>query len=90
MLIGGDLINIPHEKYINYFTEFQRIKVPIYAVIGNHDIYFGPNTTLIEKIFEVGNIHPLRNSTILREELQLVGIDDKELRGTKKLHTIIE
>jgi predicted MPP superfamily phosphohydrolase len=53
VLIGGDLINIPHDIYINYFEEFQRIKVPVYAVIGNHDIYFGPDTTLIEKIFKV-------------------------------------
>ncbi|MDR2541510.1 MAG: metallophosphoesterase [Candidatus Peribacteria bacterium] len=53
VLIGGDLINIPHERYISYFEEFQRIKVPVYAVIGNHDIYFGPDTTIIEKIFKV-------------------------------------
>jgi predicted MPP superfamily phosphohydrolase len=90
VLIGGDLINIPHERYLNYFSEFQRIKVPIYAVIGNHDIYFGPDTHLIEKIFQKGNMHPLRNTTTQRKDLQLVGIDDKELRDKKKLNAIIE
>jgi predicted MPP superfamily phosphohydrolase len=91
VLIGGDLINAPKENYVAAFRAFQKIKVPIYAVIGNHDVLFGPHTNIIERVFKMGGITPLRNRTILHKDLQIIGIDDKDLwKKKKKLTTILE
>lgn len=40
VLIGGDLINTPKPNYAQNFKCFREISAPIYAVIGNHDVYF--------------------------------------------------
>jgi predicted MPP superfamily phosphohydrolase len=85
VLVGGDIVNTPQATYAPAFTEFQRITVPIYAVIGNHDVYFGPFPRVITEIFKVGKMLPLRNETLITHGIQLVGIDDKILRKKKSL-----
>ncbi|MDR0650277.1 MAG: metallophosphoesterase [Candidatus Peribacteria bacterium] len=52
VLIGGDIVNTPQATYVAAFDEFQRIKAPMYAVTGNHDVYFGPFTGVITEIFK--------------------------------------
>ncbi|GHW02305.1 metallophosphatase [candidate division SR1 bacterium] len=90
VLIGGDLVNTPHKSYISYFRTFQRLKMPVYAVIGNHDVYFGDDTSIIEKVCHAGNIKLLRNESMdLFDDIQLVGIDDCDLRETRKLKTVL-
>lgn len=90
VLLGGDSINLPQPNYVHFFQAFQRLKMPVYGVIGNHDIDFNGDTLLIDRVFKVGKIIPLRNQTIqLFDDLQLVGIDDKELWGNKHLKAIL-
>lgn len=90
VLIWGDLVNIPNKSYIRYFRSFKRINVPIYAVIWNHDVYFGDDISIIEKVCNEWNISLLRNQSFnLFDDIQLVGIDDEELRNGKKLRKIL-
>lgn len=53
-------------------------------------MHFGTDTRVIEKVFKMGKITPLRNQSIRVGDLQLVGIDDKELWGKKELNSILE
>ncbi|MDR2415413.1 MAG: metallophosphoesterase [Candidatus Peribacteria bacterium] len=89
VLVGGDIVNTPQATYIAAFDEFQRIKAPIYAVTGNHDVYFGPFTKVITEIFQTGNMIPLRNRSIIQNGIQIVGIDDRKLRGKKSLSDVM-
>ncbi|MDR2191185.1 MAG: metallophosphoesterase [Candidatus Peribacteria bacterium] len=85
VLVGGDIVNTPQATYVAAFNEFQRIKVPMYAVIGNHDVYFGPFTEVISAVFRTAKMLPLRNKSIIQDGIQIVGIDDCKLRGKKTL-----
>ena len=90
VLIGGDLVNSPKPIYVEKFQCFKEVKVPVYAVIGNHDVFFGSNTKVFEKICKAGNIIPLRNTSLIQDGLQIIGIDDKDLRKKEKLTDILE
>ncbi len=90
VLLWGDSVNIPQPNYVHFFQAFQRLKMPVYAVIWNHDIDFEGDTLLIDRVFKVGKIIPLRNQAVkLFDDIQLIGIDDKELRGKRHLKGIL-
>ena len=91
VLIGGDLINTPKPIYAKFFQNFREIKVPIYAVIGNHDVFFiGLTTKVFEEICRIGKITPLRNTSLIQDGIQITGIDDKDLRGKESLDDILK
>lgn len=88
VLIGGDLMNSAKISNVSAFLPFNQLKIPIYAVLGNHD-HMGDKEAL-SQIFGKANIIALRNQSIQKDGLQIVGIDDKSYRGKKKLPEILE
>ncbi|MGM5484585.1 MAG: metallophosphoesterase [Nanobdellota archaeon] len=77
--ISGDIVDFP--GYINnkVMKEFNRIKVPIIASMGNHDFYFGENR--LEKLVR-GKIDILRNRSKRIKGINFIGLDDHERNKT--------
>lgn len=90
VLIWGDLINSPKYNYTGWFSHFKEIDAPKYAVIGNHDVFFGPSTQVFDDICKAGEITPLRNESIIKNDTQITGIDDKDLWGEETLQDILK
>jgi len=87
-LIGGDLMNTAKLAYVEAFLPFNQLKMPVYAIAGNHD-HMG-NTGALLQIFETTKILPLGEKSIAIDGIQIVGIDDKSYRGNKKLPEILK
>ena len=84
IVITGDLVdgNIPVTKEI--FKPFEKLIVPIYYVIGNHEHYFDINNFLSE--LEKTNIIRISNKNIEFKGINLIGIDyDSNQKNVKKI-----
>ena len=88
VLLGGDLMNTAKEDYVDAFLPFNQLQMPIYAILGNHD-HMG-NSGAITQLFEKTKIIPLKNQSIEIDGLQIVGIEDKSVRGNKTLPEILK
>lgn len=76
VLLTGDLMDSCSGITPRSFESLKQIKVPIYFTTGNHERYAG-----IEKAMEIIRrtpMIPLRNEMANLEDLQIIGIDDKE------------
>ena len=82
ILIGGDLID-SNSFNIEKLKLFKSINKPIYFVTGNHEYYmsnFEENLQNLNKF----NIKILNNEKIIYEEINIIGIDDKQTNDSKK------
>ena len=80
VLIAGDIIDISVRPLLeeNVAEEFKRIKVPIYACLGNHEYYSGEPRA--QKFYRDAGIHLLRDSVVTLPDygnLTIIGRDDR-------------
>lgn len=79
VLINWDLIDASSLSH-STFAWFNKIKVPIYATFGNHEIYTG--LEYVENLLSKTNIKLLRDEKIDFEWIQILG--SKELNARNK------
>ena len=78
VLIVWDLLNRPHSWYLKYYEMFNdEIKVPIYAVMWNHDVMW--NTSIIQDVSNISSIKLLNNWVTETNWIRLVSIIDKSI-----------
>lgn len=88
VILGGDLMNTAKASYVEAFLPFNQLKMPVYATLGNHD-NMGDSDAVLQ-IFEKTKIKVLRNQSVDIDGIQVVGIDDKSYRNSKKLFEILD
>lgn len=90
VLFGGDIVDIHLRPLVEgeYSTEFARIGVPIYTILGNHE-YIG-NEEEASKFFADAGITLLRDSVARFEGLTLIGRDDRTNRSRKPLEELAD
>jgi len=81
ILIGGDLIDSSSFNF-DKLALFKSINKPIYFVTGNHEYYLSDFEKKIKKLNEF-NIKILNNEKINYEEINIIGIDDKQTNDSK-------
>ena len=89
VLIAGDIIDISVRPLLEEHVaeEFRRIKVPIYACLGNHEYYSGDANA--EKFYRDANINLLRDSVVQVMDLNIVGRDDRTNGRRASLKTLM-
>jgi predicted MPP superfamily phosphohydrolase len=73
LVITGDLVDGSAELKPHMFSELNILKMPVYFVTGNHELYEG-----VDKISETlsdTKVRILRNETVYIKGIQLVGMD---------------
>lgn len=89
VLIAGDIIDgsmrpLKEEKM---YEEFQRIKAPVYACLGNHEYYSGEPGA--QQFYQDAGIHLLQDSVAVIGDLCIIGRDDRTNIHRKSLGKII-
>lgn len=99
ILIGGDIIDISVRPLLeeNVAEEFHRLKVPIYACLGNHEYYSGEPKA--QQFYKDAGIHLLRDSAVRignqsdkngkMGNLVIIGRDDRTNLHRKSIAEII-
>lgn len=77
ILIGGDLIDSSTFKIAQLSLLKEQISKPIYFVTGNHEYYIKDYQIKIDQLNKFG-ITVLNNDNIIIDDINLVGIDDKQ------------
>ncbi|MDD5213101.1 MAG: metallophosphoesterase [Candidatus Gracilibacteria bacterium] len=73
VLINGDLVDGTSLTHAT-FSGFDQIKAPIYATLGNHEIYMG--IPYVEEILAKTKIKLLRDEMIEEQGIQILGADE--------------
>ncbi len=89
VLIAGDIIDgsmrpLKEEKM---YEEFQRIKAPVYACLGNHEYYSGEPGA--QQFYQDAGIHLLQDSIAVVGDLCIIGRDDRTNIHRKSLGKIM-
>lgn len=79
VLIAGDFTNYPNiSEMDNLFAPLSDIKVPVFAVLGNHDVE-RPGPKLRDELtiaLEKANVKLLQNEVVEFQNLKIVGLGD--------------
>lgn len=73
VLITGDTIDGSAKLHPHMFNTIDNLKMPVFLVIGNHEVYDG-----IENVFEVlktTKINILRDEMVEIQDIQIIGVD---------------
>ena len=81
VLIGGDLIDSSSFK-IQDLDEMKNINAPIYFVTGNHEYYIEDSQKHLSD-FKNQNIKVLDNQSLLREQINIIGLSDNLKKDDK-------
>lgn len=87
VLIGWDIFDNANTSYIKPLEAFNTLSMPIYAILGNHDHMW--DRQAVETLFQITQLQPLINTSILFSGLQIVGIDDKSSRQGQTLQQVL-
>ena len=89
VLIAGDIIDgsMRPLKEQKMYEEFQRIKAPVYACLGNHEYYSGEPGA--QQFYQDAGIHLLQDSVAVIGDLCIIGRDDRTNIHRKSLGKII-
>ena len=90
ILIAGDIIDISIRPLIeeNIAEEFHRLKVPVYACLGNHEYY--SNQPKERRFYREAGITLLQDSVAKIGNLCIIGRDDRTNMQRKSLAMIME
>ena len=96
VIFAWDLIDEGNEQYANYFSFFKSIKkIPIFAVIWNHDIIW--DTEAIKNIPKISWINLLNNESFNfyygknnNEYIQIIWVVDKKIRWKNSIEDILD
>ncbi|MBQ9253200.1 MAG: metallophosphoesterase [Bacteroidales bacterium] len=77
VLIAGDIIDFSLRPIMQQedYKEFKRIKVPIYACLGNHE--YLANEKQAEEFYSLSGITLLRDSVAVNDNVVIIGRDDR-------------
>jgi len=89
VLIAGDIIDgsMRPLKEQKMYEEFQRIKAPVYACLGNHEYYSGEPGA--QQFYQDAGIHLLQDSVAVIGDLCIIGRDDRTNIHRKSLGKIM-
>ncbi len=88
VFITGDLFDGAGDELSNSIKPFNRIKVPIYYITGNHETYLGIDKVL--SAIEKTRIRLLRDEIIDLGGVQLIGIDYPQRGWRKDIQPVLE
>ena len=89
VLIAGDIIDgsMRPLKEQKMYEEFQRIKAPVYACLGNHEYYSGEPGA--QQFYQDAGIQLLQDSIAIVGDLCIIGRDDRTNIHRKSLGKIM-
>ncbi|MFT4304739.1 MAG: metallophosphoesterase [Candidatus Woesearchaeota archaeon] len=82
VLIGGDFFDGGLQIKDSELKVLEKIKVPIFMVLGNHDFYYGEKK-VHEQLSKYVKI--LRNEIVKFNEIDIIGIDDSQIYKLDKI-----
>lgn len=90
ILIAGDIIDMSMRplKEEKMHEEFQRLKAPVYACLGNHEYYSGEPDA--QRFYQQAGIHLLQDSCAVVDDLCIIGRDDRTNTYRKTLADIMK
>lgn len=90
VLIAGDIIDMSMRPLLdeNMAEEMRRIEAPVYACLGNHEYYTGEPKA--QQFYRDAGIHLLRDSSIVVDDICLLGRDDRSNHRRKPLSLIAQ
>ncbi|MBR6376092.1 MAG: metallophosphoesterase [Alloprevotella sp.] len=89
VLIAGDIIDVSVKPLLHdsIAQEFRKLRVPVYACLGNHEYYSGDS--LATQFFNQAGIHLLRDQSIdIAHDLSIIGRDDRTNPHRKSIATL--
>ena len=89
VLIAGDIIDgsMRPLKDERMAEEFRRLKVPVYACLGNHEYYSGEPDA--QQFYRDAGIRLLQDAAIVEGDLCIIGRDDRTNRHRDSLGVIM-
>lgn len=89
VIIAWDLMNKPNDSYVDYFSAFKSVKIPIFAVKWNHDVMW--NGTIVNDIPKNSGITILDNTVSINSwlNIQIAGLIDKSTWWGKSIDEAI-
>jgi len=90
VLIAGDIIDGSMRPLIDQqmHEEFQRLKAPVYACIGNHEYYSGEPRA--RQFYQDAGIHLLQDSCAVVGDLCIIGRDDRTNQHRQSLGKLMQ
>ena len=89
VLVAGDIIDMSMRPLLEerMAEVFHQVKAPIYACLGNHEYFSGEPAA--QRFYEEAGIHLLRDTTVVVDDLCIIGRDDRTNRHRKALSDIM-
>lgn len=90
ILIAGDIIDISVRPLFEekMAEEFHRLQAPVYACLGNHEYY--SNEPRAQQFYTDANIHLLKDSCVIADDLCIIGRDDRTNIHRKALRKLMQ
>lgn len=79
VMITGDMVDASARLHGGMFSDFNKLRAPIYFVTGNHEVYEG--TDDIYALFNDTKIRILRNEAVDFDGIQIIGVEYSEDKG---------
>ncbi|MFH1637641.1 MAG: metallophosphoesterase [Candidatus Woesearchaeota archaeon] len=79
VMITGDLVDASAHLHESMFSDFNKLRAPIYFVSGNHEIYEG--TDKVYALFNGTKIKVLKNEAVDFDGIQIIGIEFSQDKG---------
>jgi len=79
VMITGDMVDTGPRLHRSMFSDFNRLRAPIYFVTGNHEGY--EETDTVHALFNDTKIRVLRNEAVDFDGIQIIGIEFSETKG---------
>ncbi|MDD2665752.1 MAG: metallophosphoesterase [Methanocellales archaeon] len=79
VMITGDMVDASARLHGSMFSDFNRLKAPIYFVTGNHEVY--EETDKVYALFNDTKIRVLRNEAVDFDGIQIIGVEFSEDKG---------
>ncbi|MFC1733862.1 metallophosphoesterase [candidate division KSB1 bacterium] len=76
VMITGDLVDAAAPLHTSMFSDFNKLRAPVYFVSGNHETY--EDLGKVYELFNDTKITPLKNEAVTWDGIQVVGIEFSE------------
>ena len=79
VMITGDMVDASARLHGSMFSDFNRLRAPIYFVTGNHEVY--EEKDKVYALFNDTKIRILRNEVVDFDGIQIIGVEYSEDKG---------
>ena len=79
VMITGDMVDAIARLHGGMFSDFNRLRAPIYFVTGNHEVMEGADK--VYALFNDTKIRVLRNEAVDFDGIQIIGVEYSEDKG---------